>query len=108
MQKAIQTLDYFPSISQLEDIARDLGIVHQSGWKYTQVADCLACGGCGWHWVRRIDGGEAPVACDSCAAGKNMQKGPKGTITHTMRECVGVTYLAPGIKIILANNSCIR
>lgn len=96
MNKAVEKLDHFPSISQLEEIAQELGIRHGSGWKYLEVADCLHCGGCGWHWAKDKEARRGVLACDFCEAGKNLQKGPKGQITHTLKQCNNVTYDGPG------------
>lgn len=96
MDRATQTLDHFPSISQIEEIAKELDIKHIAKWRYKAVSDCLTCGGPGWHWVTRIDGVECPVACDDCEAGKNMQMGPKGTITWTQKQCPHCSYSRPG------------
>lgn len=96
MDRAVETLDHFPSIVQCEEIAKDLGFKHASGWKYFEVDDCLVCGGAGWHWVKRPDDGEGVVACDDCRAGKNMQQAPKGTISWTMKQSPGAIYTKPG------------
>jgi hypothetical protein len=96
MQTAQETLDHFPSIAQLEQLAKEKGFLQTSGWKYFTVPDCMACGGVGWHYVFRMDKQEAVVACDDCGAGRNHQKGPKGTITFTMKQIPGCQYSRPG------------
>lgn len=95
LEKACETLEHFPAISQIHDIASQLGFTQESGWKLIQNADCTRCGGCGWFY---IDGPEKRVAtrvCDECEAGKNLQRAPKGTITeHRIPE--GWTYAKAG------------
>lgn len=80
-------------------IARELNYSTNSGssWKHFEVSDCLRCGGGGWHYVHRPQGGEAVVACDDCRAGKNLQVAPKGIISWTIAMCPpGTTYSRPG------------
>jgi hypothetical protein len=98
MQRAVETLDHFPSIAQVEAIASELGETLNSGWKYLESPDCLRCGGPGWHWALDLEGRRGPVACDSCRAGKNLQRGPNGTLTRTLKQSGG-HYDEPGQSI---------
>jgi hypothetical protein len=75
-----------------------LGEVKFGDWKYFEVADCMKCGGVGWHKIYRADGAESIVACDYCEAGKNMQVAPAPHISWTMAQCRGATYAGPGRK----------
>lgn len=87
-----------PLRDDFKRIASELNFEHRraDSWKYLEAQDCLWCGGCGWHYVQRSDGAETVCACDDCRAGKNLQGGPKGTITWTMKQCKGATYSRPG------------
>jgi hypothetical protein len=97
LERAVTTLEHFPSIAQLENIAVELGISSRTGWKYLEVADCLCCGGPGWHYVKTPKGSEAVVACDDCRAGKNLQQAPQGAIKHTLKSSEpGTQYSRPG------------
>ncbi len=79
------------------EIAGSIGInsAARGSWKFIQ-SDCSTCGGCGWHWIRRADGGVAVCACDSCEAGRNQQRAPKPTITITLKQIRNATYLCAG------------
>ena len=96
LHDASSTVDHFPSIAETEKIATKLNFVGENSWKYFDGPDCFVCGGPGWHYVLRKDGGYGVVACDDCSAGKNLQIGPKGNIKHTAKQCGEVAYHMPG------------
>lgn len=85
-----------PLLDHFRASAKEMNVLTANQWKYFEVDDCLTCGGCGWHWMQRKDGVESVAACDDCRSGKNMQAGPKGTMTITMKQVPGCTYLKPG------------
>lgn len=82
LEKACETLEHFPSLSQLHDIASQLGFTQQSGWKHLEIAHCTRCGGCGWFFIDGPEERVATRACDDCEAGKNLQAAPKGFISE--------------------------
>jgi len=78
-------------------IADSLGLEskRKDAWTYFEVDDCLRCSGCGWFWIRRIDGGRSTRCCSDCMAGKNLQQAPKGTIKE-FKIPLGWAYDGPG------------
>lgn len=83
-----------PLRDDFRTIASEIGINAplMKTWRYFEVSDCLTCGGCGWYFIKRIDGGSGIVACDDCAAGKNMQIAPKPHINFTIQRIHGAVY----------------
>lgn len=88
-----------PLRDDFRTLAREMRIITGSGtmWRHFEVDDCMRCGGGGWHFVHTPKGGEGVVACDHCKAGKNLQAGPRGIVTHTLAQCpTGTSYSRPG------------
>lgn len=82
LEKACETLEHFPSISQIHDIASQLGFSQNATWKHLEIADCTRCGGCGWFFISGPEQRLATRACDECEAGKTLQRAPKGIISE--------------------------
>ena len=83
-----------PLRDDFRTIASEIGInaALRSSWQYFEVSDCLTCGGVGWYYIKRADGGSGIVACDDCRAGKNMQIAPKPHINFTIKKVQGAVY----------------
>jgi len=96
LRRAVETMEHFPSIAQMETLAQELGFSAETSWKYFEEESCFNCGGRGWHYVLRSDGGMGVVACDDCRAGKNLQRSPKGNIKHTLAQTPNCTFLCKG------------
>jgi len=96
LRRAVETIEHFPSIAQMETLAAELGFSAKSNWNYFDQPNCFNCGGGGWHYVWRKNGGSGVVACDDCRAGKNLQNAPKGIIKHTMKQVDGCIFLCRG------------
>jgi len=95
LEKACETLEHFPSLSQIHDIASQLGFSQQSTWKHLEIDDCTRCGGGGWFFIDGPDQRLATRACDECEAGKNLQAAPKGVISDRNIPD-GWSYARPG------------
>jgi hypothetical protein len=97
LQRAVETLDHFPAIAQLEKIALELDVTGAQKWAYEQasIASCSQCEGCGYVWVFNPQQGfEGIVCCDDCPTGKNLQIAPEKTrINKRLPQHV---YIAPG------------
>ena len=79
-------------------IASEIGVnaALTSAWRYLEVSDCLTCGGAGWYYITRLDGGSGIVACNDCPAGKNMQSAPRPHVNFTIQKVQGAVYDRPG------------
>jgi hypothetical protein len=88
-----------PLRDEIRQIAINLGMKQgASTWHYFEIDDCLTCGGCGYYFIAGPGCREAPVACDDCRAGKNLQIAPKGVIRSKVVP-QGWAYLRPGKAI---------
>jgi len=86
-----------PLRDDFAQIADALGLeaVRRDSWKYVRVDDCLRCNGCGFFFIKCMDGRIAPRCCNDCFAGRNLQQAPKGTVKE-WKIPPGWSYFEPG------------
>lgn len=98
LHRAVETLDHFPSIAQLEEIAREMNMANETRWHHKTGSEdsCRLCHGCGWVYAwQESQRCEVVVACDDCPAGKNLQIAPDPYVSIKLQP--GLVYLKPGI-----------
>jgi hypothetical protein len=93
MNRALSTLDHFPSINQIAEICEYLQSNKSLGHSKKPVVNCVTCGGRGYLvCVNPEDQSRMYAACDDCEAGKyesqrtaKFSDGTYGRLTPSQR-----------------------